>query len=349
VPHEDLAVEKVAIMIRQTALSLGALLLFAASTLPQTNTAPASPRNAFVTTLAFAQQYATPKALAPANDRRLKATLLSALSEKPPVLSFEEVSEAFDKKTFDSLANGNTLSMSRLEKLLADSTPPAREQLFTKVREHAELLTTQFDQIDEKHQQAASELAAWIAKNYDADKPLGVSVICTGNSRRSMLGSTMGNIAAAYYGLPNLRFHSGGTAPSAFNARTITALKALGVEVEASGDEAPRGKAGEPNLIYKVRWGERLTMQEFSKLYNHEDNPQHGYAAILVCHEADAACPIVDGAAVRIPAPYFDPKAFDGAPFEAAKYAERRDDIGRMMLCALMQASNQIRLNTKAK
>ena len=34
----------------------------------------------------------------------------------------------------------------------------------------------------------------------------------------------MGNIAAAYYGLPNVRFYSGGTAPSAFNSRTIAAL-----------------------------------------------------------------------------------------------------------------------------
>jgi hypothetical protein len=32
-----------------------------------------------------------------------------------------------------------------------------------------------------------------------------------------------------------------------------------------------------------------------------------------------------------------DPKEFDGATFEAAKYAERRDDIGRFMLNALIQ------------
>jgi arsenate reductase len=327
-------------MLRQTTLSLAAVLLFLAPTFAQTNTAP--PRNAFVTTLAFAHQFGTLKALAPSNDRRLKATLLTALAEKPPELSFEEVSEVFDKSTFDSLAKGNKLSISHLEQLMQDSTPRSRQELFVKVREHAELLTTQFDQIEDKHQQAGSELAAWIVKNYDAEKPLGVSMICTGNSRRSILGSTMGNIAAAYYGLPNLRFYSGGTAPSAFNSRTITALQAIGVEIEASVDEAPRGKAGDPNPIYKVRWGEKLTTQEFSKLYDHKDNPQQGFAAILVCHEADVACPLVDGASIRIPAPYFDPKAFDGAPFEAAKYAERRDDIGRMLLCALMQARRQL-------
>ena len=79
-------------------------------------------------------------------------------------------------------------------------------------------------------------------------------------------------------------------------------------------------------------------MEEFSKLYAHEQNPQQDFAAILVCDEADEACPTVEGASIRIAAPYFDPKAYDGTPLEAAKYAERRDDIGRMMLSALMQA-----------
>ncbi len=334
-------------MIRTTAFSLGVWLVVTAGTWAQTHLPPA--RNALVTTLAFAHHFATSQAIVPDNDRRLKATLLAALNEKSPVLSFEEVSEVFDKTTFASLAIENTLTISRLEELMTESAPLSRQQLFTKVREHADLLTTQFDQIDEKHQQAANELAAWIAKNDAAEKPLGVSVICTGNSRRSILGSTLGNIAATYYGLSNVQFYSGGTAPSAFNARTIKSLQGIGVEIEASGDEAPRGKAGEANPIYKVRWGERLETQEFSKLYNHEDNPQKDYAAILVCHEADIACPIVEGAAIRIPAPYFDPKAFDNAPFEEAKYAERRDDIGRMMLCALMQASNQLRRNAKAK
>ena len=67
---------------------------------------------------------------------------------------------------------------------------------------------------------------------------------------------------------------------------------------------------------------------EFSKKYTDAHNPQDGFAAILVCSEADTTCPKVAGASARIPVPYLDPKAFDGAPFEAAKYAERRDDDG---------------------
>ena len=35
---------------------------------------------------------------------------------------------------------------------------------------------------------------------------------------------------------------------------------------------------------------------------------------------------------------YLDPKAYDGSDIETRKYAERRDDIGRLMLSVMMQA-----------
>ena len=47
----------------------------------------------------------------------------------------------------------------------------------------------------------------------------------------------------------------------------------------------------------------------------------------MVCGEADAACPFVKGAALRVSMPYLDPKIYDGGSLESAKYAERRDDI----------------------
>ena len=304
---------------------------------------PMRAKNPFVTALTFAQQHAAPAALQAGNDRRLKSALLVAVSQQPPELAFEQVSEIFEREAFEKLAGpAGKLSLARMEQLLAESVPPSRTQLLENVRAHADLLATQLDLIDEPHQRAADELGAWIASNYHADQPLGVSVICTGNSRRSMLGSSLGNIAADYYGLPNVRFHSGGTAPSAFNSRTIRTLQEIGVQVTDTGKAAQLGKAGDPNPIYDVRWSKAFAAQEFSKVYSHDLNPQRNFAALLVCHEADAACPTVEGAAIRIAAPYFDPKAYDGATIEAAKYAERRDDIGRLMMSALLQARRQL-------
>jgi arsenate reductase len=58
----------------------------------------------------------------------------------------------------------------------------------------------------------------------------------------------------------------------------------------------------------------------------------------MVCGEADAACPFVKGATLRVSMPYLDPKIYDDGAYEAAKYAERRDDIGRLMLAVMAQA-----------
>ncbi len=50
-----------------------------------------------------------------------------------------------------------------------------------------------------------------------------------------------------------------------------------------------------------VRWGEpgasALEATEFSKKYLDGGNPQEGFAALMVCGEADAACPVVVRAA----------------------------------------------------
>jgi hypothetical protein len=167
-------------------------------------------------------------------------------------------------------------------------------------------------------------------------------VVCTGNSRRSILGSSMGNLASAYYGFPEIRFHSGGTAPTAFNARTVKALKAVGFEVEPAGKEAPHGEPKTANPIYRISWGEGFEAIEFSKHYSDKTNPQEGFAALMVCSEADATCPFVKGATLRVSMPYLDPKIYDDGAYEAAKYAERRDDIGRLILAVMVQARGEL-------
>ena len=130
--------------------------------------------------------------------------------------------------------------------------------------------------------------------------------------------------------------------PTAFNPRAIAALKAIGVEVESTGKEAPRGEQKTVNPIYVIKWGPGMEATEFSKTYFDASNPQQGFAALMVCGEADAACPLVKGAAVRVSMPYLDPKIYDDGTYESKKYAERRDDIGRLMLSVMMQVRNHL-------
>ncbi|WP_171474054.1 low molecular weight phosphatase family protein [Frigoriglobus tundricola] len=305
--------------------------------------------NAVATALAFAHQFAVPEALLPGRDRQLKSALISALG-KSPELAWEVAGDFFDRATFRALAgDGTAISVEKMDQLVRDKVPQSRKDMHAKTRVHADLLTTQFDMIEDAHAKAGSALVDWVVKNYRADKPLGVVVLCTGNTRRSMLGATMGNVAAAYSGLSNVRFYSGGTAPDAINPRTIATLREIGIEIEPTGKEAPRGRAGLANPIYRVQWGKGLETTEFSKVYTDAHNPQDGFAALVVCSEAETACPRVTGAGARIPVLYLDPKAFDGAPFESAKYAERRDDIGRFMLSVFVQAHRRLELAEKLK
>ena len=87
-----------------------------------------------------------------------------------------------------------------------------------------------------------------------------------------------------------------------------------------------------------------LEILEFSKHYRDPATPQAGFAAVLVCTEADGACPTVMGASARIPAPFEDPKKYDDTPQEAARYDERRDDLARFMLHAFEIAKTELKL-----
>ena len=253
-------------------------------------------------------------------------------------------------ETFTKLAGSDDrIGPTEIKEAVDAAVPASRLRLLPKLREHADALSTSFDMIDESHRLAGGKLADWIAKNYRPGQPLDVVAVCTGNSRRSIMGATMGNVAAAYYGMPEIRFHSGGTTPSAFNSRTVGALRDIGVDVEPTGKEAARGEPNTKNPVFGLRWGTRaetgapvLETTEFSKHYSDPSNPQQGFAALMVCGEADGACPFVKGAAIRISMPYLDPKIYDGSSFEAAKYAERRDDMGRLMLATMMQARQRL-------
>ncbi len=295
-------------------LPLVALLAFAVST-EGPDVGP------LVRALWLVQRHGTPEALSPTNDQRVKGVLSKALA-KDGVISLPELGGLMAPDVFHTLAGSDSkLDAAEIARALDAATHESRTRLAPRLREHADYLTTTFDLIDGPHREAGGELARWIASNYEPGKPLHVTVVCTGNSRRSILGSSMGNLAAAYYGMPEIRFHSGGTAPTAFNSRTVSALKAIGFAVEPTGSEAERGEPKTANPVHRVSWGEGFEATEYSKHYGDKANPHAGFAALMVCSEADAGCPFVKGASLRVSMPYLDPRIYDDGAYESAKYA----------------------------
>jgi hypothetical protein len=226
-----------------------------------------------VRSLWLVHRYGTTESVQPQNDQKVKGKLSEALG-KQGILTAAGVQGLMNPSTFAKLAgNAAQLDPAEVKKCLEAEVPESRKSLNPRLAAHADLLTTSFDMIDETHRDAGEKLVDWIVENYKPGQPLHVTVICTGNSRRSILGATMGNIAADYYGMPEMHFHSGGTAPTAFNPRTIAALKEIGVQVEPTGSEAPRGEPKTANPIFTVRWGSGLEATEFSKTYHDAANP----------------------------------------------------------------------------
>jgi len=134
----------------------------------------------------------------------------------------------------------------------------------------------------------------------------------------------LGGAAAAYFGVDGVRTFSGGTEATAFNPRAVAAIERAGFVVESSGGNNPH---------YHVTFADSGPVLEcFSKTYDHPCNPREGFAAVMTCSDADEACPVVFGAAMRSPIHYEDPKAADGTPEETSVYDARCLQIATEML-----------------
>ncbi len=193
---------------------------------------------------------------------------------------------------------------------------------YDKLQPYCETLEAEFDKIAPERKASLEEIGAYIAEKRQRSEPVKVNVICTHNSRRSHMGQLWLEAAAAWYGVDEVQGFSGGTEATAFNTRAVAAMQRAGFEIIAD-------TTGE-NPHYLVRLGESYPQQElFSKRYDDAVNPSEAFAAVMVCTDADEACPIVPGAERRFSIPYEDPKHFDGTPAETEKYDERCRQIAR--------------------
>ena len=191
---------------------------------------------------------------------------------------------------------------------------------------------SEIDRIPEERRQRLDALAHYVAVRSRSGQVAELTFICTHNSRRSHLSQLWAQTAAHFFNVDGVATFSGGTEATAFNPRAVAAVERAGfaVEVLAEGD----------NPVYGVKYVDDMEPMEcFSKIYDQPPNPNHGFAAVMTCSEADAACPIVFGADHRIAIPFEDPKAFDGTESEAEKYDERCRQIAREMLCAFSRVN----------
>lgn len=219
----------------------------------------------------------------------------------------------------------------------AMANPPLEQEakFYKKLHRYCETLASEFDQIDPARKIALEEIGAYIAEKRQAGETVKMNIICTHNSRRSHMGQLWLEAAAAWYGVDEIYGFSGGTEGTAFNPRAVDAMNRSGFKIFQTNTA--------DNPTYQAKIGKSYSPKiMFSKKYDDDINPKNGFAAVMVCSEADASCPIVPGAEERFATPYEDPKHFDDTPSETEKYDERCRQIAREFFYLIAHAKKQL-------
>ncbi|MGQ8870149.1 arsenate-mycothiol transferase ArsC [Myroides sp. TSA_177.3] len=184
--------------------------------------------------------------------------------------------------------------------------------------------------ITDHRKEVLAPLEAYIQSKVDSKSPIRINFICTHNSRRSHLTQIWMQVAASYYGIPNVTCYSGGTEQTAMYPMVATVLEEQGFNVFKISE-------GE-NPIYAIKYGDNeIPIIGFSKKYDAAFNPSSDFAAVMTCSQADGGCPFIAGAERRIPITFEDPKVFDGTENQQAGYFNRSLEIASEMFYILSQ------------
>ena len=182
-------------------------------------------------------------------------------------------------------------------------------------------LLTQINDIDEKsvieqRKIILQPLIDYINLKHNNREEVRLNFICTHNSRRSHLAQVWAQTIAQYFNLRQVFCYSGGTESTSVYIAAVKALKQFGFEIDIIADN--------DNPVYSIKYSlNQLPIIGFSKRFDHPFNPKTDFAAILTCSDADEGCPFIEGADVRIPMTFEDPKAYDNTNLQIEKYLQR--------------------------
>lgn len=185
---------------------------------------------------------------------------------------------------------------------------------YDRLRAYIEDLERQSMDINESHRSSLDSLSEYIKQKLRDKEDCNLIFICTHNSRRSIFAQIWMQTAALHYGVSRIKTFSGGTEATEANIRAIHTLERAGFIINLAGKNDVN-----PQYIVDPGIDAGKTLL-FSKVYDSESNPQKDFAAIMVCSDANEACPVVFGADKRIPLPYKDPKHADGTDKESEAY-----------------------------
>lgn len=195
-------------------------------------------------------------------------------------------------------------------------------------------ITASMGQVSAERRATLKEIGDYVYTQLKANKKAQLLAICTHNSRRSQITQTWIATAALYYGVQGVEAYSGGTEATAFNKNAIAGLERAGFITKKGSGKNPQVMVA-PSASLKA-W------KMFSKKFTNKQNPKSNFGGIMVCSQADKACPIVPGAAQRFSLPFNDPRHFDNTPKQNAKYDETVRLIAQEMFLMMKYVRDKV-------
>ncbi|MEH6407883.1 MAG: protein-tyrosine-phosphatase [Leeuwenhoekiella sp.] len=192
--------------------------------------------------------------------------------------------------------------------------------MYSKISQYIDSLDS--DAISQERKDILQTLINFIVEKKEKGITPEINFICTHNSRRSQLAQIWAQTIAEFYKIP-IKAFSGGVEVTAFYKSAINTIEETGFKINKGKNENPKIEVGFAEDVPAI-----IT---FSKIFDDDENPKSGFAAVMTCSHADENCPFIAGAEKRIPIMYEDPKIFDGTPQAAKKYAERNKQIATEM------------------
>ena len=178
--------------------------------------------------------------------------------------------------------------------------------------------------ISNERKKALEPLVNYIQSKVNSKTDISLNFICTHNSRRSHLSQIWAQAIASYFKVNNVVCYSGGTEATALYPMVAETLQKNGFDIDILAEGI--------NPIYSVKYSDNQhPVIGFSKTYDAKFNPSTEFAAILTCSHADENCPFIEGAEMRIPITYEDPKVSDGTEKQVSVYNERSLQIATEM------------------
>jgi arsenate reductase len=198
---------------------------------------------------------------------------------------------------------------------------------------YARNLYPEYRNIPMERRYVLDEVAEYLIGSRQLDGKASLLIIGSNNSTRSILAEVWAVTAAYYYGISNVNIYSGGMNTADISTNALVALEEAGFIVYKTGE----GK----NRSYQIKYSYNIPpVIARSKKLNDSSIPSKGYGTLIICQNADANLPFLNGSNFRTSLYYFDPGGYDQAEDALDQYKVRNREIATEMFYIFYRLKN---------